>query len=175
MTSRRSLGWLATTSITALAMVRCAVGAAPDRRPDGRPDRLSDTHRKSGRERDRLSRPHHCRPTATAAPTDTPAPTNSPSATATPSANATGTPAGCITRRSRSASGPIGIVAAEDAIWVATFYDGELVRIDPETMTVTDTVPVGDGAIGVAYAAGSLWVATHLTGELCASIPRRAR
>jgi DNA-binding SARP family transcriptional activator/DNA-binding beta-propeller fold protein YncE len=54
--------------------------------------------------------------------------------------------------------GPLGIAAGAGAVWVATFWTKELVRIDPETRRVVRRIPIGDGPLAVAVGAGSVWV-----------------
>ena len=54
--------------------------------------------------------------------------------------------------------GPLGIAAGAGAVWVATFWSKELVRIDPETRRVVRRIPIGAGPLAVAVGAGSVWV-----------------
>jgi class 3 adenylate cyclase/DNA-binding beta-propeller fold protein YncE len=51
-----------------------------------------------------------------------------------------------------------GVAAAEDGIWVAVPSTQEVVRIDPETNTVVDRVPVQHTPDLVVAAFGSIWV-----------------
>jgi YVTN family beta-propeller protein len=93
-------------------------------------------------------------PTLGATPTQpTVEPTEQPTASAVPSLIDVG-------------HGPIGIAEAGGSIWVATYFDGALVRIDPQTRALLEPVAVGLGAIGVAAAAGSLWVTLHELGQV---------
>lgn len=54
--------------------------------------------------------------------------------------------------------GPLGIAAGARAIWVVTYWNRRLVRIDPETRRVLAGIPVGNGPLGVAVGAGAVWV-----------------
>ena len=53
---------------------------------------------------------------------------------------------------------PKQIVLAADAVWVACDAGSALVRIDPETAVVTDTVDVGFGPVELELGFNSLWV-----------------
>jgi streptogramin lyase len=44
--------------------------------------------------------------------------------------------------------------------------DGRLLRIDPASDRVTDSIPVGDGAEAVAVGSGRVWVASYRAGTL---------
>lgn len=55
--------------------------------------------------------------------------------------------------------GPAGVAVAAGAVWVANSRDGIVSRIDPNTNTVVQTVPVGTNPTGVAAGAGAIWVA----------------
>ena len=50
-------------------------------------------------------------------------------------------------------------------MWVVT-ADGSLWRVDPETASVTATIPVGRRPLGVAAGDGSVWVANAGDGTL---------
>jgi hypothetical protein len=50
-----------------------------------------------------------------------------------------------------------------DALWVASFDDSTLHRIDPRTNRVDKTVPAGSGPQGLAARDGALWVASYDT------------
>jgi DNA-binding SARP family transcriptional activator/DNA-binding beta-propeller fold protein YncE len=54
--------------------------------------------------------------------------------------------------------GPLGIAAGAGAVWVVTFWQRELVRIDPETRRVVARIDIGDGPLGVTVGAGAVWV-----------------
>jgi DNA-binding SARP family transcriptional activator/DNA-binding beta-propeller fold protein YncE len=58
----------------------------------------------------------------------------------------------------RVGGGPLGIASGEGGIWVVTFWNRRLVRIDPETRRVLARIPVGAGPLSVAVGAGSVWV-----------------
>ena len=69
---------------------------------------------------------------------------------------------------------PIGIAEAAGSIWVACYFAGTLVRIDPTTRTLLDPAEVGLGAIGVTQAAGSLWVTLHELDQVARVDPETA-
>jgi streptogramin lyase/predicted Ser/Thr protein kinase len=50
--------------------------------------------------------------------------------------------------------------------------DGRLLRIDPASNRVTESVPVGDGAAAVAVGSGRVWVASYRDGTLWQFDPR---
>ncbi len=52
---------------------------------------------------------------------------------------------------------PVGIVAIDDAVWVASAGDGAVVRIDVATHEVTETVEVGETPLRLAYDGTLLW------------------
>jgi hypothetical protein len=58
----------------------------------------------------------------------------------------------------RVEGGPLGIAAGEGAIWVVTYWNRQLVRIDPETRRVLRRIPIGAGPLAVAVGAGAVWV-----------------
>ena len=93
-------------------------------------------------------------PTAATTPAPTAAPTNPPSSSSTPGVSMAPTPGASTWPTIRTSEVPIGIADAADTIWVATYFDGALQRIDPETQELLDPLPVGLGAIGVTSAAG---------------------
>ena len=55
-------------------------------------------------------------------------------------------------------SGPLGVAAGADGIWVVSFWPREVARIDPETRRVVRRIPVGDGPLAVAVGGGAVWV-----------------
>ena len=61
---------------------------------------------------------------------------------------------------------PIGVAAGGGSVWVASFADDAVVRIDPETKRVVARIPVGKGPIGVGYGAGSAWSADWSGGTV---------
>jgi virginiamycin B lyase len=52
----------------------------------------------------------------------------------------------------------VGIVAGFWSVWVASYTDGKVARIDPLTNQVSATVQTQLGATGLAVGAGSVWV-----------------
>jgi YVTN family beta-propeller protein len=64
-------------------------------------------------------------------------------------------------------SGEFGSLAAgEGAIWVTTFDEDELSRIDPTTNTVQATISVGVNPEGIAVTPGAVWVSNHRGGSI---------
>ncbi len=59
-----------------------------------------------------------------------------------------------------------GVAADADAVWVTDFDANTLVRIDPKTLAVVATIPVGQSPEGVVVAAGAVWVANHRAGTV---------
>ena len=53
------------------------------------------------------------------------------------------------------------VITGAGSVWVASNFDPEVVRIDPETLEVQDTYDVGDGTFALAIGMGAVW-ATHL-------------
>jgi DNA-binding SARP family transcriptional activator/DNA-binding beta-propeller fold protein YncE len=54
---------------------------------------------------------------------------------------------------------PISIAIGEGAVWVANADDGTLLRIDPDTYGVVETIGLGADVNSVAVGFGSVWVA----------------
>ena len=54
--------------------------------------------------------------------------------------------------------GPLGVAAGAGAIWVVTYFNRKLVRIDPDTRRVVARIPLGAGPLSVAVGGGSVWV-----------------
>ena len=54
-----------------------------------------------------------------------------------------------------------GVAVGEGAVWVPNDYGGlaELMRFDPEAMTLAATIPLDGGSAGIAVGAGAVWVA----------------
>jgi YVTN family beta-propeller protein len=64
-------------------------------------------------------------------------------------------------------SGEFGSLAVgEGAIWVTTFDEDKLSRIDPATNTVQATIPVGVNPEGIAVTPGAVWVSNHRGGSI---------
>jgi YVTN family beta-propeller protein len=76
---------------------------------------------------------------------------------------------------------PCGVVGGGGKVWVSVFNDGTLYSVDPETMAVSDPVPVGTNPCGLAVGGGSVWVENYgsddvtrvnlATGAVQATIP----
>lgn len=61
---------------------------------------------------------------------------------------------------------PLRVSVDDAALWVTSFRDGRLLRIDPGTLKITGSVSVGAGAEGVASGLGSVWVVAQDAGRL---------
>jgi YVTN family beta-propeller protein len=62
---------------------------------------------------------------------------------------------------------PQRVAAGEGAIWVTSSSGGgSVVRLDPQSHDVTDTIEVGNGPVGIAVGAGAVWVANTLDGTV---------
>jgi DNA-binding beta-propeller fold protein YncE len=70
---------------------------------------------------------------------------------------------------------PLRAVAAYDALWVTSFAEGRLVKVDTSTGEVGGQVRVGDGAEGVAAGFGSVWVVAQDAGRLVRVDPATLR
>ena len=78
-------------------------------------------------------------------------------------------------------AGPVDVLAAEGAVWVANATQDTVSRVDPATNTVTRTIPVGRNPVRLAAGFGSIWVANETsqtvsrldarTGQPQATIP----
>ena len=62
--------------------------------------------------------------------------------------------------------GPSGIAVGGGGVWVAVTGADKVVRIDPGTRAVTDTIAVGRSPTGVSVGAGSVWVANSGDGTV---------
>ena len=63
-------------------------------------------------------------------------------------------------------NGPSAIAAGDGGVWVVDALDEAVVRIDPDTWSVTATIPVGRSPAGVAVGGGSVWVANSGDGTV---------
>jgi hypothetical protein len=62
---------------------------------------------------------------------------------------------------------PAGLVATSDAVWTVSHADGTVLRIDPATNAITDTIPVGKGsANALMLIDGKLWANDQEGGRL---------
>ena len=65
----------------------------------------------------------------------------------------------------------IGLAAGFGAVWAIDVFGDRLLRIDPETNTVTNEIPVGGLPNGVAVGHGSVWVRNQLDSTVSGSTP----
>ncbi len=108
-------------------------------------------------------------PAPTASPTASPTPTPSPAPTASPTASPTlppALPAAKFHSYSLSGTGPYGLLADTDGVWVTESSTGNLVKLTP-TGTVT-AYPLGTpgsgplGPLSMTYAPdGTIWIALN--------------
>jgi ABC-type transport system substrate-binding protein/DNA-binding SARP family transcriptional activator len=75
-------------------------------------------------------------------------------------------PSGAPRRAAELPAVPSDIAAGLGSEWVTSYDDGTLIRIDPATSAVVQTVSVGRGAGAVAIAAGDAWVADTLEDQV---------
>ena len=64
------------------------------------------------------------------------------------------------------------IALGEGAVWVASYLDDVIRRIDPESGGVMATIPVGSGPIAIAVTGGAVWVANQNDGSVSRIDPR---
>jgi peptide/nickel transport system substrate-binding protein len=75
-------------------------------------------------------------------------------------------PSGVPQRAAKLPAAPSDIAVGLGSEWATSYDDGTLIRIDPATSAVVQTVSVGHGASGVAIAAGDAWVADTLEDQV---------
>jgi PASTA domain len=84
-----------------------------------------------------------------------------------------------LTRTDLAGWGPPSAMAAvPGGVWLASWDEGGLLRIDAATGRITARVPVGQpmqGPYSIAYGAGSLWVTDFRTGDLLRLNPATGR
>jgi YVTN family beta-propeller protein len=101
----------------------------------------------------------------TATPNGTPRPTPIPVATGTPLGDRL---AGTVT----VPQAPCAMATDATSAWITGSADGVLVRVDPTTNAVVDTIQIGGGPCGVAVGPdGRIWVAILGTGSIVAVDP----
>jgi YVTN family beta-propeller protein len=67
------------------------------------------------------------------------------------------------------------MVAADGSLWVTSFRQNQLLKVDPATLKVTRKITVGTGPVGVTAGAGSLWVANSGEGTVTRIDPADGR
>jgi YVTN family beta-propeller protein len=70
---------------------------------------------------------------------------------------------------------PMAIAAGEGGIWVVSYGDHRVWRIDPVTRRVIARIPVGAGPLSVAAGLGSVWVTNRDDGTVSRIDPARNR
>ena len=55
-------------------------------------------------------------------------------------------------------TGSGALAVGADAIWVTDAQDDAILRVDPETLKIVATIPVGDTPLGVEVTSGAVWV-----------------
>jgi YVTN family beta-propeller protein len=64
-------------------------------------------------------------------------------------------------------SGEFGsLVVGQDAVWVTTFDENKVSRIDPATNTVVAEIAVGANPEGITVTPGAVWVSNHRGGSI---------
>lgn len=58
------------------------------------------------------------------------------------------------------------VAVTEDSVWVTDRDDDSVVRLDPESLEVTDTIGVGREPIGVGASDEAAWVASVEDGTV---------
>ena len=63
---------------------------------------------------------------------------------------------------------PGGIASGDRSVWVSVPQDDTVVKVDPRTRAVVDTISVGRGSdpVGIAFGDGDVWVALSGDGHL---------
>jgi len=62
--------------------------------------------------------------------------------------------------------GAVAVAAGAGAIWVASVHDGMVQRVDPSTLSVVASIPVGSRPVSVAVGAGAVWVGKQSDGTV---------
>ena len=71
---------------------------------------------------------------------------------------------------------PQRVAAGEGSIWVTSSSGGgRVMRLDPRSHDVTDTIEVGNGPVGIAVGTGAVWVANTLDGTVSRIEPELGR
>ena len=52
----------------------------------------------------------------------------------------------------------LDVAVGAGSLWVTNYEDGTLVRVDPKTLTVIETIKIGHHPSGVTFGAGRVWV-----------------
>jgi YVTN family beta-propeller protein len=68
-------------------------------------------------------------------------------------------------------SGPEGVAADGEALWVANNRGASVSRVDADSGEVRATVKAGVGPRGIAVGAGTAWVANTVSGNVAAVSP----
>lgn len=84
---------------------------------------------------------------------------------------ATNQVAGSVALGVPSAAMPMAVAASGDALWVASITlsspsQGMVLRVDPASMSVVATIPVGPGALDIAAGGGGVWVISARDGTV---------
>ena len=77
------------------------------------------------------------------------------------------TKSGTVTNRVRNIpSGPTGVVATSDAVYVASSSEPAISRLDPETARIVATRPMGTRPLPLAFGGGLVWMRDEAEGTL---------
>ena len=61
---------------------------------------------------------------------------------------------------------PTALASGAGYVWVSDPQDGAVLKVDPKTRAVVDTIQAGDGPAGIAFGDGAVWVALSGAGQL---------
>jgi YVTN family beta-propeller protein len=71
-------------------------------------------------------------------------------------------PSGAVRAVVPLGTSPSSLAGGDGSVWVTNGDAGTVVRVDPRTHTVVETLPVGSSPSGIAAGAGAVWVADNL-------------
>jgi hypothetical protein len=67
--------------------------------------------------------------------------------------------------------GPIGVATGAGSVWVADAQDGTLDRVNPTTLSVTTSAPVGNDPLSVAVSGTRVWVGFGTMQSVRTAVP----
>ena len=94
------------------------------------------------------------------------------SAVAADSVGVFGTPSGSLIAQVPLQRRPNSVAAGLGSVWVTNTDDDSVLRIDPATNVVEQTIGVGNGPAGIAVGGGFVWVANNQAGTVSKIDPR---
>ena len=69
-------------------------------------------------------------------------------------------------RTSPVGTGPVDVAVGAGAVWVTSATDGQVLRVEPREVRVTEAINVGRGPEAVAVGDGAVWVANAIDGTV---------